>query len=215
MQPEETLDTLYEGILDGEMNAAADYVQAALDAGLEPDTILKEGMIAAMTEVGELFEEGEYFVPEMLIAAKAMQAGLGVLRPYLVASGVDPIGKALLGTVQGDMHDIGKNLVGMMLEGAGFEVIDLGIDVSPQTFIDAINTHNPQVMGMSALLTTTMPKMKVTIDAMRDAGVLDSVKVMVGGAPVTAAFAQEIGADGFAADAGQAAALAKSFLTPV
>ncbi len=215
MQPEETLDILYDGILDGEMGAAADYVQAALDAGLEPDTILKEGMIAAMTEVGELFEEGEYFVPEMLIAAKAMQAGLGVLRPYLVASGVDPIGKALLGTVQGDMHDIGKNLVGMMLEGAGFEVIDLGIDVSPQTFIDAINTHNPQVMGMSALLTTTMPKMKVTIDAMRDAGVLDSVKVMVGGAPVTAAFAQEIGADGFAADAGQAAALAKSFLTPV
>ncbi|WP_420632251.1 corrinoid protein [Candidatus Leptofilum sp.] len=207
------LETLYEGILDGDMSGTPDNVQTALDAGLDPDVILKEGMIAAMGEVGELFEEGEYFVPEMLISAKAMQAGLGILRPHLVASGVDPIGKALLGTVQGDMHDIGKNLVGMMLEGAGFEVIDLGIDVSPQTFIEAINEHQPQVMGMSALLTTTMPKMKVTIDAMRDAGVLDSVKVMVGGAPVTAEFAEQIGAHGYASDAGQAASMAKAFVS--
>lgn len=207
------LDTLYEGILNGEMTAASDYVQAALDANIKPDVILKEGMIAAMAEVGELFEEGEYFVPEMLIAAKAMKAGLDILRPYLVESGVDPIGKALLGTVKGDMHDIGKNLVGMMLEGAGFEIIDLGIDVSPQKFIEAVQVHQPDVMGMSALLTTTMPKMKVTIDAMRDAGVLDSVKVMVGGAPVTPEFAAQIGADGYAADAGQAATLAKSFVS--
>jgi 5-methyltetrahydrofolate--homocysteine methyltransferase len=142
-----------------------------------------------------------------------MQAGLAVLKPHLVASGVDPIGKVVIGTVSGDMHDIGKNLVTMMMEGAGFEVVDLGVDVSPQTFIDAVNEHKPQVVGMSALLTTTMPKMKTTIDAFREAGVLDSIKVMIGGAPVTAEFAEQIGADGFAQDASQAASLAKSFLS--
>lgn len=206
------LDDLYEGILDGDMGATPDNVQTALDAGIAPDVILNEGMIAAMSEVGQLFEEGEYFVPEMLIAARAMQAGLGVLKPHLVASGIDPLGTVIVGTVQGDMHDIGKNLVTMMLEGAGFEVIDLGVDVKPETFIESIRENKPQVVAMSALLTTTMPKMGVTIDAMREAGVLDNVKVMVGGAPVTAEFAEKIGANGYAPDASQAATLAKSFL---
>ncbi|MBE2224091.1 MAG: corrinoid protein [Anaerolineae bacterium] len=206
------LDDLYEGILDGDMGATPDNVQTALDAGLAPDVILNEGMISAMSEVGQLFEEGEYFVPEMLISARAMQAGLGVLKPHLVASGVDPLGTVVVGTVQGDMHDIGKNLVTMMLEGAGFEVIDLGVDVKPERFIEAIRENKPQVVAMSALLTTTMPKMGVTIDAMREAGVLETVKVMVGGAPVTAEFAEKIGANGYAPDASQAATLAKSFL---
>ena len=206
------LDDLYEGILDGDMGATPDNVQAALDASLAPDVILNEGMISAMSEVGQLFEEGEYFVPEMLISARAMQAGLGVLKPHLVASGVDPLGKVVVGTVQGDMHDIGKNLVTMMLEGAGFEVVDLGVDVKPERFIEAIRENKPQVVAMSALLTTTMPKMGVTIDAMREAGVLENVKVMVGGAPVTAEFAEKIGANGYAPDASQAATLAKSFL---
>lgn len=206
------LDDLFEGILDGDMGATPANVQTALDAGIAPDVILNEGMISAMSEVGQLFEEGEYFVPEMLISARAMQAGLAVLKPHLVASGVDPLGTVIVGTVQGDMHDIGKNLVTMMLEGAGFEVVDLGVDVKPERFIEAIKENKPQVVAMSALLTTTMPKMQVTIDAMREAGVLNSVKVMVGGAPVTAEFAEKIGAHGFASDASQAATLAKSFL---
>jgi 5-methyltetrahydrofolate--homocysteine methyltransferase len=194
------------------MGATPGNVQTALDAGLAPDVILNEGMISAMSEVGQLFEEGEYFVPEMLISARAMQAGLSVLKPHLVASGVEPLGTVIVGTVQGDMHDIGKNLVTMMLEGAGFEVIDLGVDVKPERFIQAIQENKPQVVAMSALLTTTMPKMAVTIDAIREAGILDSVKIMVGGAPVTPEFAEKIGANGYAADASQAATLAKSFL---
>jgi 5-methyltetrahydrofolate--homocysteine methyltransferase len=206
------LDDLFEGILDGDMGATPGNVQTALDAGLAPDVILNEGMISAMSEVGQLFEEGEYFVPEMLISARAMQAGLAVLKPHLVASGVEPLGTVIVGTVQGDMHDIGKNLVTMMLEGAGFEVIDLGVDVKPERFIQAIQENKPQVVAMSALLTTTMPKMAVTIDAIREAGILDSVKIMVGGAPVTPEFAEKIGANGYAADASQAATLAKSFL---
>lgn len=210
MKPE--LETLYEAILEGEIDAAPQLVQTALDANIAAAEILNVGMISAMTEVGKLFEDGDYFVPEMLIAARAMQAGLAILRPHLVASGIEPIGKAVIGTVQGDMHDIGKNLVIMMLEGAGFEVIDLGVDVKPQRFIECIEANQPQVVAMSALLTTTMPQMKVTIDAFREAGLANQVKVMIGGAPVTAEFAQTIGADGFAPDASQAATLAKSFL---
>ena len=206
------LDNLYEGILNGDMSATPGNVQAALDAGIAPDVILNTGMISAMAEVGRLFEEGDYFVPEMLVSARVMQAGLAVLKPHLVSFGVDPVGTVIVGTVQGDMHDIGKNLVAMMLEGAGFEVIDLGVDVKPESFIEAIRENNAQVVAMSALLTTTMPKMKVTIDAMREAGVLDSVKVMVGGAPVTVEFAENVGADGYATDASQAATLAKSLL---
>lgn len=208
----ETLDILYDGILDGEVAETPDYVQAALDANSLPEIILKEGMISAMTEVGRLFEAGDFFVPEMLVSARAMQAGLNILRPHLVASGIEPIGKVVIGTVQGDMHDIGKNLVIMMLEGAGFEVVDLGVDVAPQTFIEAVKANMPQIVAMSALLTTTMSSMKVTIDAMQDAGVLDNVIVMVGGAPVTSEFAKQIGADGFAPDASQAATIATSFV---
>ena len=205
------LDDLFEGILNGDMGATPGYVQAALDAGIAPGIILNEGMIPAMAEVGQLFEDGECFVPEMLISARAMQAGLAILKPYLVASGVDPLGTVVIGTVQGDMHDIGKNLVGMMLEGAGFEVIDLGVDVKPESFIESVRENKPQIVAMSALLTTTMPKMESTLEAMRAAGVLQNAKVIVGGAPVTAEFAEKIGANGYAADASQAATLAKSF----
>lgn len=210
MKPE--LERLSDAIIDGEVDDAPSLVQAALDAGIVPSEILQTGMIEAMTEVGQLFEDGDFFVPEMLVAALAMKSGLKVLKPHLVESGVEPVGTVVIGTVQGDMHDIGKNLVTMMLEGAGFKVIDLGVDVKPATFIDSIRVNQPQVVAMSALLTTTMPSMKVTIDAMRAAGVLDSVKVMIGGAPVTAEFATAIGADGFAADASQAATLAQTFL---
>ena len=206
-------EPLYEAILEGDMSETPHKVQAAIDAGIPPEEILKEGMISAMTEVGRLFEEGDYFVPEMLISARAMQAGLGVLKPQLVASGVKPIGKIVIGTVQGDMHDIGKNLVMMMLEGAGFEVIDLGVDVKPESFVESVKANDPQVVAMSALLTTTMPRMEATIDVMREAGVLGMVKVMVGGAPVTADYASQIGADGYAPDASQAATLAKSFMS--
>lgn len=207
------LDELFDGILDGDMSITSDNVQIALDVGLAPSVILNQGMIPAMAEVGQLFEEGEYFVPEMLVSARAMQAGLVILKPHLVASGVEPIGKVVIGTVQGDMHDIGKNLVTMMLEGAGFEVIDLGVDVKPENFITSVQDKKPQVVAMSALLTTTMPKMEFTLDAMREAGVLENVKVIVGGAPVTAEFAEKIGAHGYASDASQAATLAKSLLT--
>lgn len=206
------LQPIYESILEGDMKGAPEQVQAALDAGVEPDVILNEGMIAAMSEVGQLFEEGEYFVPEMLISARAMQASLAVLKPYLVESGVEPIGTVVIGTVQGDMHDIGKNLVAMMMEGAGFAVVDLGVDVEASKYVEAVQEHNAQLVGMSALLTTTMPKMKTTIEALRASGITEGVKIMVGGAPVTADYAESIGADGYAADASQAATLAKSLL---
>ena len=175
--------------------------------------ILQEGLIAAMGEVGRLFESGEFFVPEMLVAARAMQAALEILRPHLVAEDVQPLGKVVIGTVQGDMHDIGKNLVSMMLEGAGFEVIDLGVDVKQEQMIAAIQQHQPDLIGMSALLTTTMPQMKSTIEALGVAGLRDSVKVMVGGAPLTHEYAEDIGADGYAADASQAAELAKRLIS--
>ncbi|KAA3656327.1 MAG: cobalamin-binding protein [Chloroflexi bacterium] len=210
---ESTLDQVYEAILDGNQKGAQQGVQTALDAGIAPEKVLNEGMIPAMAEVGQLFEEGEVFVPEMLISARAMQAGLEILRPHLVDAGVEPVGTVAIGTVQGDMHDIGKNLVMMMMEGAGFAVIDLGVDVNPQAFIEAIKEKGAQIVAMSALLTTTMPQIEVTINAIKDAGLIDSVKVMVGGAPVTADYAKAIGADGFAMDASQAATLAKSFVT--
>jgi len=162
--------------------------------------------------VGRLFEEGEYFVPEMLVSARAMQACLVVLKPSLVETGVEPIGTVVIGTVQGDLHDIGKNLVAMMLEGVGFAVVDLGVNVKEDKFITAVQEHNPQIVAMSALLTTTMPKMGTTIAALRDSGIDEKIKIMVGGAPVTAAYAESIDADGYAVDASQAASLAKSFL---
>ena len=208
------LKLIYDGILDGDMKAAQQHVQTALDSSSRPDVILNEGMISAMSEVGRLFEEGEYFVPEMLISARAMQACLAVLKPYLVEAGVEPIGTVIIGTVQGDLHDIGKNLVAMMLEGAGFLVVDLGANVKADKFITAVQEHNPMLVALSALLTTTMPQMKTTINALKAASGIDAgIKILVGGAPVTADYAQSIGADGYASNASQAAALAKSMLS--
>ncbi|KAF0108065.1 MAG: methyltransferase cognate corrinoid protein [Anaerolineaceae bacterium] len=208
----QTLEKIFTAILDGEQAAVTENVPAALEAGLSPETVLKEGLVAAMTEVGRRFEAGEYFVPEMLAAARAMQGGLKLLKPRLVQAGVRAAGKILLGTVAGDMHDIGKTLVGMMLEGAGFEVVDLGTDVKPEAFAEAVREHQPDIVGLSSLLTTTMPGMIFTVQALTEAGLRGQVKVMVGGAPVTAAFAQTIGADGYAPDASAAVKLARSLV---
>ena len=201
----ETFSKLYNAILEGELAETKEAVQASLDAGLEPSQILSDGMIAAMNEVGKRFEEGDYFVPEMLVAARAMQGGLGLLQPYLVSSDVKSAGKVIIGTVKGDLHDIGKNLVKLMLEGAGFEVHDLGVDVQPGKFIEAIRVQGAQIVAMSALLTTTMPNMETTIKAIEEAGLRDQVKIIIGGAPVTDQYAQTIGADSFSPDAGQVA----------
>jgi 5-methyltetrahydrofolate--homocysteine methyltransferase len=209
---DERLQKIYDSVLNGEMDEVAAHVQTALDAQIDPGVILKDGMISAMQEVGRLFEEGEYFVPEMLIAARAMQDGLALLKPHLVRANVKSAGKVVLGTVKGDLHDIGKNLVAMMLEGAAFEIIDLGVDVPPDKFIEAVKVHQPKIVGLSALLTTTMPSMRTTIDALAVAGMREQVKVIVGGAPVTEAFARDIGADGFAPDASRAVKLAKSLV---
>jgi len=206
------LQQVYDGVLNGDQAAVMAGVKKALDAGFEPGLILNEAMVSAMGEVGRLFEEGEYFVPEMLISARAMQGGLGVLRPQLVKADYKPIGKVAIGTVKGDLHDIGKNLVSMMLEGASFDVVDLGTDVTPEKFIDAIQNQKVNIIGMSALLTTTMPNMKVTIEAIKAAGLRDQVKIMVGGAPVTEQYAREIGADGFSPDASRAVTVARSLV---
>ena len=202
---------IYQGVLEGDMGAVEKKVQAALDADALPGDILQNGLIAAMAEVGRLFEEGEYFVPEMLIAARAMKAGLTILQPLLVDSGVEPAGKVAVGTVKGDLHDIGKNLVAMMLEGAGFEIVDLGTDVTPEQFVEAVK-DGVDIVGLSALLTTTMPSMETTIKEIESAGLRDQVKVIIGGAPVTAEYSDQIGADGFAPDASQAVTLAKSLM---
>lgn len=199
-------------VIEGNAQATLELVKQALTNEIPAEQILNEGLIAAMAHVGKLFEEGEYYVPEMLIAARAMKGGLELLRPALAAAKVQAIGKIVIGTVQGDLHDIGKNLVAMMMEGAGFEVIDLGVDVTPEKFVEAINAHQPQLVGCSALLTTTMPKMKATINAIERAGIRSRVKVLVGGAPVTARYASEIGADAYAPDASAAASIAKSLL---
>ncbi|MCJ7549577.1 MAG: corrinoid protein, partial [Anaerolineae bacterium] len=188
------LEAIREGIMDGDMHLVQEMVQAALDEGTSASILLNEGMIKAMGEVGRLFEEGEYFVPEMLIAARAMKAGLAILKPKLVDEDIKPVGKVSAGTVKGDLHDIGKNLVCMMLEGAGFEIVDLGTDVSPEQFMKSVTEQGVDVICMSALLTTTMPNMKNTVDALVEAGIRDDVKVMIGGAPVTQAYADEIGA---------------------
>ncbi len=209
---ENKLDVIREGIMDGDMHLVEDKVHEALDEGTSAPEILNEGLIKAMAEVGRLFEDGEYFVPEMLIAARAMKAGLAILKPKLVDADVKPVGRVAAGTVKGDLHDIGKNLVCMMLEGAGFEIVDLGTDVSPEQFVDAVKSQGAGVIAMSALLTTTMPNMKNTIDALEESGVRDTVKVMIGGAPVTQAYADEIGADGYAPDASRAATLAKQLV---
>ncbi len=209
---EEVLENIFNGILDGDREMVKRNVQQALDASISPGVILTESMIAAMTEVGHRFEAGEYYVPEMLIAARAMKEGLAILKPYLKESDVKAPGRVAAGTVRGDLHDIGKNLVCMMLEGAGFEIVDLGTDVSPDKFVDAIQNRGANLIAMSALLTTTMPNMQVTIDAIKTAGLRDKVKIMIGGAPVTDNYARQIGADGYAPDASRAVALAKTLV---
>jgi len=209
---EPVIKEIFDSILEGSQKVTVVKVQEALDKGINPGVILNDGMVAAMAEVGRLFEEGEYFVPEMLIAARAMQNGLAVLKPHLASANVKSQGKVVAGTVKGDLHDIGKNLVCMMLEGAAFEIVDLGSDVTPEKFVEAIRTTGANVVCMSALLTTTMPNMKTTIEALKSAGLRDKVKVMVGGAPLTDQYAREIGADGYAPDASRAVALAKSLL---
>lgn len=203
---------IYDAVVNGNANAVKQKLQAALDEGFAAEVLLNEGLIAAMKEVGKLFEEGEYFVPEMLISARAMQTGMSILRPVLIEQDIQPIGKIVIGTVKGDLHDIGKNLVGMMLEGAGFQVIDLGTDVSPDRFLEAIQQHKPNIVGMSALLTTTMVNIDATIKYLVENGVRDQFKIMIGGAPVTQAYAEHVGADGFAADANQASYIAKKLV---
>lgn len=206
------LQTIFDGILEGQQKVVTAGVQSALDAGIEPAKILNDGMIAAMAEVGRRFECGDYYVPEMLIAARAMQSGLAILKPRLAEAHVKSAGKVVIGTVKGDLHDIGKNLVSMMLEGAGFEIKDMGTDVTPEKFVAAVQEHQPDLIALSALLTTTMPNMKATIDALKAAGLRDKVKVMIGGAPVTDAYAKQIGADGYSSDASRAVNLAKSLV---
>lgn len=203
------LQEIASNLYDGEDKEVASLVQKALDRGMGPGEILQGGLIAAMDEVGKDFKAGELFVPEVLIAARAMHAGMNVLRPLLAESDVPTAGKYLIGTVKGDLHDIGKNLVKMMLEGAGFETIDLGTDVAPADFVAAVREHQPQLIGMSALLTTTMVQMKATVEALEEAGLRDSIKIMIGGAPVTATFAEEIGADAYAPDAATAVDVAR------
>jgi len=194
---------IYQNVIEGNAPAVQASVNAALAQGLPAEVILNQALIAAMEEVGKRFEEGEFFVPEMLIAARAMQSGLAILKPHLAAGGVKAAGRIAIGTVKGDLHDIGKNLVAMMLEGAGYEVKDLGTDVDPQAFVKAAQ-EGVQVIGMSALLTTTMSNMQTTIQALQAAGLRDKVKVVIGGAPVTENYARQIGADAFAPDASSA-----------
>jgi 5-methyltetrahydrofolate--homocysteine methyltransferase len=203
------LEALYENVIRGMRTETEAGVRRALETNVPPETILNEGLVAAMTEVGRRFEAGDYYVPEMLIAARAMQAGMALLKPYLVEKEIKATGKVIIGTVKGDLHDIGKNLVAMMLEGAGFEVFDLGTDVSPEEFVASTRENCPDVVAMSALLTTTMQNMKSVIEALEEAGLRSSIQVIVGGAPVTPAFAQEIRADGFAPDASSAVTVAK------
>ncbi len=194
------MKSLKEVVKMGKTKETAERVKTLLDQGASPESIMREALIPAMDEVGDLFQKGEYFVPEMLVAARAMQHGLEILKPQLIQSGVEPMGRVVMGTVKGDLHDIGKKLVTIALEGAGFEVIDLGNDVAPEKFVEAIKEHKPQVIGLSALLTTTMLAMKDTIEAIKSAGLRDQVKVMIGGAPVRQEFADEIGADFYGPD---------------
>jgi len=204
------LKALADAVINGDQNTALEITKAALEEGTAAKDVLDNGLIAGMDIVGARFKKNEIYIPEVLIAARAMKMAMKILEPELVKAGVEPVGKLLIGTVQGDLHDIGKNLVAMMLKGAGFEVIDLGVDVGPEKFIEQVKAANAQVIGMSALLTTTMPGMEKTIKALKDAGI--TVKVMIGGAPVTQDYADRIGADGYAPDAASAVDLAKSLV---
>ncbi len=208
----QTIQAIYNAILEGNRSLVQTQVKQAIEDGMDLVSILNDGMIAAMTEVGRRFGCGEYYVPEMLIAARAMQDGLALIKPHLMQADIKSAGKVVAGTVKGDLHDIGKTLVCMMLEGAGFEILDLGTDVSPEKFVETVRSANADILALSALLTTTMPSMQATIGALKNAGLRDKVKVIVGGAPLTEKYAQQIGADGFAPDAGRAVTLAKSLL---
>ncbi len=206
------LEQMMEMLMKGKANDVKELVQKALDDGIAPASVLNDGLLPGMSVIGEKFKKNEVYVPEVLIAARAMNAGMTILQPELAAAGVEPLGVAVVGTVKGDLHDIGKNLVCMMLEGAGFKVIDAGIDCDPQKLITLAIENKASVIGISALLTTTMTNMKAVVDAVKASDIADRTKVMVGGAPVTQAFCDEIGADGYAADAASAADLAKTFL---
>ncbi|HLO13891.1 MAG TPA: corrinoid protein [Anaerolineales bacterium] len=209
---EEVLQKLFNAVLEGDFEGVKVNVQNALDAKFDPSVILNSGMIAAMREVGCRFEQGEYYVPEMLIAARAMQSGMAILKPYLQKTDAKPSGKVIIGTVKGDLHDIGKNLVALMLEGDGYEIKDLGVDVPVEEFVRVIKEEKPDVLAMSALLTTTMPMMKTTIDTVVAEGLRDTVKIIVGGAPLTETYAKQIGADGFVPDASRAVGLVQSLM---
>lgn len=200
-QIDDLLDALYDHTLNGDEQPVIELTQQGLDWGMDPLGILFDALIPALEEVGRLFEEGEYFVPEMLVAAKAMQGAMGLLKPLIAETGVKPVAVFVMGTVKGDIHDIGKDLCNIMLEGAGFELIDIGVNVPPERFVEAVKEYEPDFVGMSAFLTTTMPMFSVTIQALIDAGVRDDIKIFVGGAPVTDEYATQIGADGFAPNA--------------
>jgi 5-methyltetrahydrofolate--homocysteine methyltransferase len=204
------LKALADAVINGDQNKALEITKAAIEDGTAAKDILDNGLIAGMDVVGDRFKKNEIYIPEVLISARAMKTAMAILEPELVKAGVEPVGKLLIGTVQGDLHDIGKNLVAMMLKGAGFEVIDLGVDVEPEKFVAQVKAAKAQLIGMSALLTTTMPGMERTIKAVKEAGI--PVKVMIGGAPVTQDYADRIGADGYAPDAASAVDLAKSLV---
>lgn len=204
------LQTIYQSILDGQQRDISAQVEKALQNGVSAKIILEEGMIAAMAEVGRLFEAGEYYVPEMLISARAMQVGLAILKPHLADIQFKATGRVAIGTVKGDLHDIGKNLVAILLEGAGFQVLDLGVDVTPEKFVEIADRVD--VIALSAMLTTTMSNMNIVIDALKAIGKRDQVRVVVGGAPVTSAFAEKIGADGYSPDASQAVSMIKALV---
>jgi 5-methyltetrahydrofolate--homocysteine methyltransferase len=212
---EPIIQQVYSCVLTGNHKEVVQKIKKAIQLGLSPVSIMNDGMISAMTEVGLRFEKGEYFVPEMLVAARAMQVGMNVLKPYLSVVDVYPAGKLVIGTVKGDFHDIGKNLVKMMLEGSGFEVIDLGVDVDPETFLSNLVDPSVKIIAMSALITTTMQAMQPVISMMEISGTRQQVKVIVGGAPLTEEYAQSIGADGYAPDASRAVKLAKSLLNNI
>jgi len=204
------LKALADAVIKGDQNTAVEITKTALAEGTSPKSVLEEGLIAGMNVIGARFKKNEIYIPEVLIAARAMKMAMEMLEPELVKAGVEPVGKFMIGTVKGDLHDIGKNLVAMMLKGAGFEVIDLGIDIGPDKFVEKAKATGIQLIGMSTLLTTTMPSMEKTVKALKEAGI--SAKIMVGGAPVTQGYADKIGADGFAADAASAVDLAKSLV---
>ncbi|MCS7201685.1 MAG: corrinoid protein [Dictyoglomus sp.] len=206
------LSEIASALIEGNRKKVQELVELAIKEGIPPERILNEGLLAGMQVIGERFKNNEIFVPEVLISARAMHAGMNLLKPLLAKSQGILKGKVVIGTVKGDLHDIGKNLVAMMLEGAGYQVIDLGIDVDAEKFVEAVKTHNPDILGMSALLTTTMPYMRTTIEALEKEGVRDKVKVIVGGAPVTEEFAKEIGADGYADSASSAVELVDNLL---